>query len=232
MEEMREASLELLVDLARPAVDDAVLDYAAGAGIAGFSVAPSVATVEAADELPDLLEEGRRLAAELGIVNVAFSLVDLYALPYADAAFDLVLCRYAFHLLPEPLAALAEIRRVLAPGGRVVVLDIVVDQTVDRHFNEIARLREPAHRRHYRRDELEELAGGAGFAVNERGELRRTIDLEYWLQAAAVPTAKAELIRGRIKSLPVDVQMGMDIAFSDKAISLSYDVVGLRLELP
>jgi ubiquinone/menaquinone biosynthesis C-methylase UbiE len=227
---MREASLDLLVDLARPVAGDAVLDYATGGGMAGFAVAPDVATVEAVDELPDLLDEGQRLAAELGLVNVAFSLVDLYALPYRDGAFDLVVCRNAFHLLPEPMAALAELQRVLAPQGRVVVLDLVVDDATDKALNELARLREPAHRRHYRREELEDIVARAGFAVSERGDLRRTIDLDYWLQAAAVPPPKAQLIRGRIKALPVDVQISMDVAFTDKAVSFSYDIVGLRLE--
>ena len=230
MEETREASLGLLVDLARPAAGDAVLDYAAGGGMAGFAVAPDVATVEAADELPDLLEEGERLAVELGLVNVAFTLVDLYALPYKDGAYDLVVCRNAFHLLPEPVAALAELLRVLAPQGRVVLLDSVVDVATDKALNELARLREPAHRRHYRREELQDIVARAGFAVSESGELRRTIDLDYWLQAAAVPPPKAELIRGRIKALPVDVQISMDVAFSDRAVSFSYDVMGLRLE--
>ncbi len=126
MEEMREASLELLVDLARPTSHDTVLDYAAGAGMAGFAVAPDVMAVEAADELPDMLEEGERLAAELGLVNVAFSLVDLHALPYKDGAFTLIVCRNAFHLLPEPATALAELHasplggrthRSAGPGG-------------------------------------------------------------------------------------------------------------------
>ena len=85
--------------------------------MAGFSVAPDVATVEAADELPDMLEEGKRLAAELGLVNVAFTLVDLYSLPYKDGAFTLVVCRNAFHLLPEPVTALAELQRVLSPAA-------------------------------------------------------------------------------------------------------------------
>ncbi len=230
MEELREASLDLLVDLARPAFTDAVLDYATGAGMAGFVVAPDVATVEAADELPDLLQEGERLATELGLVNVAFTLVDLYALPYKDAAFDLVLCRNAFHLLPEPVSALQELLRVLKPDGRIVVLDTVVDETVDKPFNEIARLREPAHRRHYRMGELEDIIARAGLAVCARGEVRRTIDLDYWLQAAAVPPPKAALIRGRIKALPVEVQMSLDVAFSDRSVSFSYDVVGVRLE--
>ena len=157
MDEMRDASLDLLVDLARPTSHDAVLDYAAGAGMAGFSVAPDVFTVEAADELPDMLDEGKRLAAELGLVNVAFTLVDLYSLPYKDGAFTLVVCRNAFHLLPEPTTALAELLRVLSPGGRVVLLDPVVDEVTDKAFNEIARLREPAHRRHYLAGELDEI---------------------------------------------------------------------------
>ncbi len=119
---------------------------------------------------------------------------------------------------------------MLAPRGRVVILDAVVDETTDKAFNEIARLREPAHRRHYRPDELEAIVAGAGFSVAGRGSVRSTIDLDYWLQAAAVPPPKAALIRGRFKALPVEVQMGMDVAFSDKSVSFSYDVVGLRLE--
>lgn len=230
MEEMRDASLDLLVELARPTSHDTVLDYAAGAGIAGFAVAPDVRTVEAADELPDMLEEGRRLAGELGLVNVAFSLVDLYALPYATDAFSLVVCRNAFHLLPEPVAALAELLRVTSAGGRLVLVDPVVDDVTDKAFNDIARLREPAHRRHYLEEQFDDLVAQAGLQVTQRGRLRRTIDLDYWLQTAAVPAAKADLIRGRFKELPVDVQARMDVAFADRLVAFSYDVVGLRLE--
>jgi SAM-dependent methyltransferase len=227
---MRDASLDLLVDLARPTSHDSVLDYATGAGMAGFTVAPEVATVEAADEQPDMLEEGKRLATELGLVNVAFTLVDLHALPYKDGTFSLVVCRGAFHLLPDPATALAELQRVLSAGGRVVILDAIVDDVTDKAFNEIARLREPAHRRHYRQDELEALVERAGFVVRSRGSVRSTIDLDYWLQAAAVPPPKASLIRGRFKVLPVEVQASLDVAFSDRLVSFSIDVAGLRLE--
>lgn len=230
MEEMRDASLDLLVELARPTSHDTVLDYAAGAGIAGFAVAPDVRTVEAADELPDMLEEGKRLAGELGLVNVAFSLVDLYALPYDTDAFSLVVCRNAFHLLPEPVAALAELLRVTSAGGRLVLVGPVVDDVTDKAFNDIARLREPAHRRHYLEEQIDDLVAQAGLQVTQRGRLRRTIDLDYWLQTAAVPAAKAGLIRGRFKELPVDVQARMDVAFADRLVAFSYDIVGLRLE--
>jgi hypothetical protein len=106
----------------------------------------------------------------------------------------------------------------------------VVDDVTDKPFNDIARLREPAPRRHYLEEQLDDLVAQAGLQVTARGRLRRTIDLDYWLQAAAAPAAKAGLIRGRFRELPVDVQARMDKAFADRLVSFSYDIVGLRLE--
>lgn len=232
MKEMRDASLELLIDLAQPTIHDRVLDYASGAGIAGFALGPEVSTVEAADELPDLLEEGQRLAQELGLFNVAFTLVDLHGLPHKDGEFSLVVCCNSLHLLPEPGIALAEMQRVLTSRGRIVVLDAVVDATNDRAFNELARLREPAHRRYFLIEELDAIAERAGLSVRRHVHLRRTVDLDYWLQAAAVPPPKAELIRSRFKGLPLDVQSHMDVVFADRMVSFSYDIAGLRLERP
>lgn len=230
MEELRDASLDLLIDLARPTSHDTVLDFAAGAGMAGFALAPAVRSVEAADECPDALDEGRRLASELGLDNVAFTLVDLYALPYEEGSFTLVICRNAFHLLPDPATALGELARVLTTGGRVVVLDPVASTVNDRAFNDLARLREPAHRRHYLPEELVAIAAKAGFRATREGQLRSTIHLDYWLQAAAVPAAKSDLIRTRFKALPVEVQADMDVAFADRMVSFSYDIAGFRLE--
>jgi len=111
-----------------------------------------------------------------------------------------------------------------------VLVDPVVDEVTDKAYNDLARLREPAHRRHYRAEEIEELAAGTGLRVTRRGSARRTTDLAYWLQAAAVPAAKAALIRERFRGLPIEVQASMDLAFSDRLVSFSYDVLGLRLE--
>ena len=104
-----EASLQLIEDLARPTSHDTVLDYATGAGDVAFSFAGSVMSVEAADDRAEMLEEGGRLAGS-SVSGVAFRLVDLYALPYDDGVFSLIVCRSGLHLLPEPVAALAERR--------------------------------------------------------------------------------------------------------------------------
>ncbi len=226
----RDPSVQVLVDLARPQEHDAVLDYACGIGIATLAIAPAVASVLAVDEVAATLDEGRRLVAELGMANVAFSVVDLYQLPFVDAEFSLVVSRGALHRLPEPTRALHELRRVVGEGGRIVVADAVVDHVTDEAFNDLARLREPAHRRHYRAEELEALALDAGLRVAERRVLRRTVDLDYWLQAASVPLEKGELIRSRMQTLPVNVLERLDVAFSDRTVSFSTDLLALRLE--
>lgn len=223
-------SVDLAIDLGQPSAHDAVLDYACGVGETSFALAPVVRSVDAVDEEPEALDEARRLSDELAFTTIHFTLVDLYTLPFADGAFSLVVCTSAFHRLPEPLAALRELTRVLSPGGRIVLCDAVVDEVSDRTFNELARLREPAHRRHFRRDEYAKLFADGGLRVVQERTARRTIDLDFWMQAAAVPAEKAELIRARVGALGVDVQASMDIAFADQLVSFSYDLLATRLE--
>jgi len=229
-ETFRDPSVQALLDLARPEEHDAVLDYACGIGITTLAIAPAAASVLAVDEVAATLDEGRRLVAELGLRNVAFKVVDLYALPFEDAEFSLVVSRGALHRLPEPARALHELRRVAGAGARIVVEDAVVDAVTDASFNDLARLREPSHRRHFRAEELEALATAAGLRVVERRALRRTVDLDYWLQAASVPVEKSELIRARVQALPVDVQEHLDVVFADRLVSFSADLLALRLE--
>jgi SAM-dependent methyltransferase len=229
-ETFRDPSVQALLDLARPEQHDAVLDYACGIGITTLAIAPSVASVLAVDEVAATLDEGRRLVAELGLDNVTFKVVDLYTLPFADAEFSLVVSRGALHRLPEPERALHELGRVAGAGARIVVEDAVVDAVTDAAFNDLARLREPAHRRHFRAEELEALAIAAGLRVVERYALRRTINLEYWMQAAAVSPEKSELIRARVRALPFGVQQSLDVVFADRLVSFSTDVLALHLE--
>lgn len=230
MEETRDESLDLLIELAAPGPDDVVLDYAVVPGLAAFMLAPSVGVLESVAGRQDILEEGRRLAAEIGLTNTAFRLVDLFALPHPAETFSLVTCCEGLHLSPDPTAALAELRRVTTPSGRIVLVEPVVDEVLDGPFNELAGLLEPAHQRYYRIHELEQLAAKVGLRVASTSSVRRTVDLEYWVQTAGAPSARAALVGERFRALPVSVQLRLDAAFSDAAISFSYEVCGLRLE--
>lgn len=226
-DQLRDESLDLLVDLARPTSHDAVRLRDRGGHGGESPWRRTWPTVEAVDEQPDLLEEGE-LATELGLVNVAFALVDLYALPYKDGAFSLIVCHHALHLLPEPVAALVEMQRVL---GRRAHRD--PRRGCRRgHRPGFQRGRPPAPSRRTGvtsgPDELEAVVrrGWPGRAAARRPAPHRGPGLPA---GGRPPPAKAELIRGRFKALPVDAPAGMDVAFADRLVSFSY-AVGLRLE--
>lgn len=219
-----------LVELASPVADDICLDYGSGVGHAAFALAPFVRRVEAVDDDAEVLREAERLGVELGLANVAYHLVDLKALPFTVPTFHLSLCRMVLHSLLEPVAALREMRRVLLPGGRIVVYEAVVDEVTDRYFNELARLREPQHWRHYRAEEYAEMFRQAGLRETGRLQVRRSADLDAWAEAGLSASSDLSLIRQRLRAYPVAVQLAMDVAYADRRASFSYDVLAVRLE--
>jgi SAM-dependent methyltransferase len=68
-----------------------------------------------------MVAAARRRAAELGVEGVEFRVLDLMEIDLPDAAVDGVLCRFGVMLVDDPAVALAEIARVLRPGGRVAL---------------------------------------------------------------------------------------------------------------
>jgi ubiquinone/menaquinone biosynthesis C-methylase UbiE len=108
-----------------------VLDLACGSGIVARLAAAQVGSqgqVTALDLNPAMLDVARSHDSEApGIAWTHGSALDL---PFADAAFDAVLCQQGFQFFPDPARALAEIRRVLSPGGRVLLL---VSQAIERN---------------------------------------------------------------------------------------------------
>jgi ubiquinone/menaquinone biosynthesis C-methylase UbiE len=69
--------------------------------------------------------------AEAEGVSVDFQQGNVSAMPFPAAAFDLILCRAAFKNFSAPVAALREMRRVLKPGGRVVIIDLRKDAPME-----------------------------------------------------------------------------------------------------
>ncbi|WP_290812726.1 class I SAM-dependent methyltransferase [Halovivax sp.] len=94
-----------------------VLDVACGTGRFTRAVAPSVDRAVGIDVSEGMLERARRYADRAGIENATFARMSADELWFADGTFDGAACCWALHLLPDPDAALDEVRRVLRDGG-------------------------------------------------------------------------------------------------------------------
>src|SRR6202158_2655533 len=122
------------------------IDPACGPGTYTRPLAARVRKAIGADLTPAMVEKARAEAARDGITNIEFVCADIYALPFADGVAGIVSCGYAFHHMTDPPRALAEMARVLQPGGRVAIADIIGREGCDGEFqNRVERVRDPSH---------------------------------------------------------------------------------------
>lgn len=115
------------------AVGERVVDCGSGAGIDSLIAARLVApggSVIGIDMTPAMLDKARAAAAAANVLNVEFRDGYLEAMPVDDGWADVVISNGVLNLVPDKAAALSEMHRVLRPGGRLQVADIVLARAV------------------------------------------------------------------------------------------------------
>ena len=120
---LREVQTQALAALAlNPA--DVLLDVGCGTGAAVRDAAPQVRCAVGFDLSPGMITQAQARARDAGLTNVEFRQGDVSGpLPFADGSFTALVCTTAFHHFPKPRDTIAEMARVLAPSGRLVIAD-------------------------------------------------------------------------------------------------------------
>lgn len=159
--------LARMVELSGVTAQSRVLDIATGGGHTALAFAPHAAEVVASDLTEAMLKAAEGFVQSKGAANVSFVRADAEALPFADAAFDVVTCRIAPHHFSDVQKFVNEVARVLKAGGRFVLVDSLApaDPDLDRFINEVEVMRDPTHVRAYTEAEWRSFVAAAGLAV-------------------------------------------------------------------
>ena len=128
-----------LVKFAGITAGEKVLDVATGTGVVAITAARAGAQATGLDLTPELLEHARENARVAGTEQIVWTEGDAESLPYPDASFDVVVSQFGHMFAPRPEIAIAEMRRVLKPGGRVAFATWPPEHFIGRFFSMVAR---------------------------------------------------------------------------------------------
>jgi len=205
--------LAQLVRLANLRGSERVLDAGSGAGHTALAVAVGAAQVTAIDLSAAMLAQGRQLAGERGLDNITFEVGDVEALTAGDGVFDLVVSRYSAHHWPHPQRALCELHRVLQPGGRVLLSDIVSWEgaVTDTHLQAIELLRDSSHVRDHTTAQWLAMLAEAGFNATVRYRWALRLQFDEWTRRIATPPAAVAMLRTMLTNAPAEVHALLQI---------------------
>ena len=175
-------TVDLLAAHARIAPGERVLDVGCGTGtfVRRLVDANPAQAVVGVDLSAGMLGVARRTAGTAP--NVRFVEASAEALPLPDGAFDVAVSASALHYADRPDVALAEMARVLRPGGRAVVLDWDRSRWPMPLLDAALRVVDPAHTRTFSAREIDALVAAAGFEARPAERIRRGV----WGFAVAV----------------------------------------------
>ena len=224
-----EQALRLIVEFSGAGPEDTVLDVACGGGIVVCAFARVVRHATGIDLTPAMIERARSLQADQGLSNVSWKQDDVLPLPWPDGAFSIVTSRFAFHHFLDPRAVLAEMRRVCAPGGKVVVIDTEASPDVAKaaEFNRMEKLRDPSHVRAMPLTELRGLFPQAGLPAPRGTSYRLEGELEALLGRSFPLAGDADKIREIFAASLGDDRLGIPMAREDARIRYAYPVAVL-----
>jgi ubiquinone/menaquinone biosynthesis C-methylase UbiE len=186
----------------------AVLDLGCGAGHASFAVAPHSGAVTAYDPTAQMLDVVRREAPARGFANIHTAQGVAEALPFPDAHFELAISRYSAHHWHNVPAALREVRRVLKPGGRMLLIDTSGGESplLDTHLQTIELLRDPSHIRNYSAPEWIAMFREAGFEASLRQRWPLTLEFSGWVERMRTPPDRVTAIHAVWAAAPDEVR--------------------------
>ncbi|HEX4753665.1 MAG TPA: class I SAM-dependent methyltransferase [Solirubrobacterales bacterium] len=201
-------TLDAVVELVPEDAEARWAEFACGPGLISRAMAPRVGSVQGFDLTPAMVEKARSEADLAGVGNVGFEIGDATAMDVPDDSFDGAITRFSLHHIPAPVRVLEEMRRVVKPGGWVVVADHVTDDdgAAAAWHEQIERLRDPSHWACLTPSRLGALGERTGLEPDLDRVVPFEIDFGEWLNRGSGGPAHAELIERLLGEAPATVE--------------------------
>lgn len=180
--------------------DSVILDVCCGSGVVGNSFRGKVGKIIGLDLTPEMVALARTRLDE--VVQG-----DVYDIPFPDASFDGVCNREVLHLLPQPERPLAEIFRVIKPGGQFVVGQWVPFSAIDGPWMfQVVKKKQPLFVNNLYNEDMRALLAGAGFVNVTTVEFLQWEDIDNWIDTWETPQLHRHQIRDLYHHCPAEVR--------------------------
>jgi DNA gyrase subunit B len=180
--------------------DAVLLDVCCGSGVVGASFRGKARRIVGLDLTPQMVDLAKTRLDEVVLGNV-------YDIPFPDCSFDAVCNREVLHLLPHPERPLAEVFRVLKPGGQLVVGQLVPYGPIDAPwFFRVIKKKQPLLYNHLLEEDLAQLLREAGFVDLSMREVLQWEDIDTWIDTWETPVMHRHQIRALYRDAPAAVR--------------------------
>jgi ubiquinone/menaquinone biosynthesis C-methylase UbiE len=211
---------------------DQVLELACGSGTTTLAFAERCGHAVGVDVAEEPLRLARTAAAERNISNADFILSEVERLSFDDATFDGALCRFSFHHIVDPGRVFAELARVVASGGWMVIADMVASEDpakADLH-NQMERLCDPTHSRTLPISEFEQMFAEHNFRTAMKVARDARLTLDDWIRFGAAPPENAAKLRELAEAAVDYDRAGLKFTRDGDQIRLVHNSVSFVIE--
>lgn len=216
--------LSYIVSISGVCKSDNVIDVASGPGFVAMAFAPHCGRVIGLDATDRFVARATDEAARRRLDNVSFMLGDAERMAFPEHAFDVAVCRFAFHHFPRPAVVLAEMRRVVRPGGAIVLVDMVAaeDPVKAAYHNELERLCDPSHARALPASEFERMFSRQGLELTYKQTVKSTYSLEDWMAHGAPTPDRAARILEMMEASATSDKSGLNVRITNGRLFFSH----------
>jgi ubiquinone/menaquinone biosynthesis C-methylase UbiE len=217
-------SVDTIISMSEVSKKHKVLDLACGTGILSCEFAKYAENVIGLDLTKEMIEQAVKVQNENNLKNINFDLANVEKLAYKDNSFDIIFTRYSFHHFLDTKKVFEEMIRVCKTNGKIIVVDVAIENQYTSAYNQMEKLRDPSHTKALTFEEFDELFSNKSLSTHKRSSYKVDLELENQLKASFPNDGDEEKLREIFKDDIKTNTLGINTHLKENKIHFSYPI--------